>query len=340
MPLKLIPPGKRKGNRFYLVRGSVGGRRYEVSTATGDRGAAATFRRNLLDAISEGRVPGPHEAVTFRRAAELYLEFRDLMPKHPDRGRIARLGALPIGAKLCGEVVQADIVEAAHTLLPAAAPATRNREVVAVAAAVLHYAEQNKWCKWLRVRRFKEPRARTRAVTPEVARLLIANVPPPKQKNGGHVWHRKLLLTWLFRQGDRISDPLQVAWGDFDMEARTMDQRVGKTDEWRSVPLDDEVWQLLINAPNEVKRVGHVFPWRTRSGVYRWLRPMTRDLGVAFTPHQARHSLGKWLNDTGAGLKTIMATLGHADPKSSMRYQAGDVEVVRAARRRIGKLSG
>jgi len=49
----------------------------------------------------------------------------------------------------------------------------------------------------------------------------------------------------------------------------------------------------------------------------------------------ARHALGKALNDQGAGLRTIMAALGHADPRSSIRYQAPDIEVVRAATAKI-----
>ena len=41
--------------------------------------------------------------------------------------------------------------------------------------------------------------------------------------------------------------------------------------------------------------------------------------------------LGTWLNDAGAGLRTIMAALRHSDPVSSIRYQTADVEIVRAA---------
>jgi hypothetical protein len=50
-----------------------------------------------------------------------------------------------------------------------------------------------------------------------------------------------------------------------------------------------------------------------------------------FTAHMARHSLGTWLNEDGAGLRTIMEALGHADVHSSIRYQSADVEIVRAA---------
>lgn len=341
MPLKLIPPGKRKRNPFYLLRGTHGGRRFEISTETTDRRGAEAFKRNFVDAIAQGRVPGPGEAVAFRRVAELYLAFRGLEPKHPDHRRLDRVNALPIGRKGVGEVVQADIVDAARTLHPAGAPGTLNREVVAPIAAVLHYAASNEWRGWLRIRRFKEPKAKTRAVTADVARVLINSVTEPKLKRrtGASAWHRRLMLLWLFRQGDRVSDPLKVLWPDLDLGRRTVRQHIGKTDEWVEQPLDDEVWEMLANAPAELAREGPLFPWRTKSGVYAWLCPMCVKLGVTFTPHMARHSLGKWLNDSGAGLRTIMGALRHADPKSSMRYQAGDMEVVRAATRKIARLT-
>jgi len=75
---------------------------------------------------------------------------------------------------------------------------------------------------------------------------------------------------------------------------------------------------------------------RDRWTAYDLLAAARKRSGVDFTPHMARHSVGSWLNDAGAGLKTIMATLGHADPKSSMRYQDADVETIRRAWDRVG----
>ena len=101
--------------------------------------------------------------------------------------------------------------------------------------------------------------------------------------------------------------------------------------------MNEEVFEALANDPD---KEGHVFPWRTRSGVYRWLRPLVRSQGVTFTPHMARHFGGKVLNAAGKGLKTIMGALDHADPQSSVRYQDADLEIVRDAINDVGKLMG
>jgi integrase len=217
--------------------------------------------------------------------------------------------------------------------------------VLRPAAAILHYAADNQLRPWLRVKLFREARPRTRAVTQDVARAVVNSVPPPTyRRQRSAKWlaraaathaKKRLLLLWLFRQGMRISDALRVRGECIDMERRTVAYRIGKADRDVVKPLHDEVWEFLAN---DAPAPGWLFPWRTKSGVYKWLRPMCRALGIAFTPHMARHSVGKWLNEEGASLRTIMDTLDHADPKSSVRYQSTDIEVIRATGRRLGKL--
>jgi len=41
--LKLVPPGTRKGNRFWVVRGRQDGHQIEKSTKTADRERAESF---------------------------------------------------------------------------------------------------------------------------------------------------------------------------------------------------------------------------------------------------------------------------------------------------------
>jgi len=327
MPLKLIPPGQRRGNPFFLLRGSVGGRELEVSTKTADRKAARRFKAEFERALAQDRLPGPGETLSFARAAELYIDWRD--PSRADRRRLARLGAV-IGRRMVADIRQVDLVEAANLLAPDRSAATRNREVMRPAATVLHYAATNGFCQWLRVALFREPRPKTRAVSLDTAATLVQAAPDGP---------RRLFLLWSFRQGTRISDTLRVEWAQLDLPRQTVRMKIGKTDRWAKYPLHPEVFEILAAIPAEAQR-GRLFPWRQKTGVYAWLRPMTRRLGIQFTPHMARHSLGTWLNGSGAGLRTIMAALGHADAKSSIRYQDADVEIVRAASQKLGQLSG
>jgi hypothetical protein len=325
MALKLIPPGKRKDNPFYLVRGRLLGEDYEVSTETTDPLAAARFKNVFERSILEGRVPGPGEDVGFHKAAELYAAARDLSKQ--DEQRIARLKTA-IADKACRLVIQADIDGAATTLYPGAPPETRNRNVHTPAASILHYAAENQWCPWLRVKRPKMRRPETRAAAPAVAPLLLANTAGKEH----------LLVLWLFKHGSRITMALQTDCARIDLHARTYELYVSKNKTWKTFPIDDEVWDLLANDSDVQRGTGRLFPWKSRDRVYEWLRPLAARLGVKFTPHMARHRLGKDLNAAGAGLKTIMEALGQLDEKSAARYATADVEIVRAATQRLRKL--
>ena len=341
MPFTLIPPGSRKGNPYYLVRGTIDGREREVSTKTRNKAAAQQFAKDLERKLLASGPPKPGEMITFERAARLYAEFRGLdldLATDPDAKRINRL-ITELGVIMLADINHARLVTSANKLCPGLAPATKNREVMRMGAAVLHYAAENNHCEWLRIKLFKEPEPETRAVSVDTARIVIAGASDGAQPSraGWHAEKRRLLLLWMFRQGTRITQTLSVTWNDISLQEQTFRLYDKKAEKWQTFPLHADVFQALCEIPEE-QRVGRLWPWTQKTGVYRWLRPMVRHLGIEFTPHMARHSLGTWLNASGAGLKTIMAALGHKDAKSSIRYQAADIEVVRAASGQLGDL--
>ncbi len=147
---------------------------------------------------------------------------------------------------------------------------------------------------------------------------------------------KRALIIWLFRQGDRISDPLKLTWEDnIRLDQRLVFYRVGKTDDWMPYPLHDEVVAELANLPGE--RKGKVFPWKYRWSVYKWLRPLVKQLGIAFTPHVARHSFATWHHDRGAS-KLELQKLGRwQHPQSVERYTKIDVERIRVGINKIGR---
>lgn len=327
MSYKLIPPGKRKGNRFYLVRGSVDGQRFEITTSTTDKAKA---ERDAPTLVADYLAVGAEEQrdidpaiLTFEQACRVYIAKG--VPRREER-RLEKLYPV-MGSKRLRGIVEADIVAAANTLHPHDTNQTKNRNVVTPVSSVLHYAAKNKWRDWLRIERFREPKPKTRAASRDVRKTLLANTTGKK----------RLLILWLFGQGTRITDTLRVDWPQIDFATATVEMQVSKKSggpEWRTFPMDDAVLAALANE----ERGKRLWPWRTRDGVYKWLRPLCKRLGIAFTPHQARHSVGAWLNESGAGLRTIMDALGHETPASSMRYQTAGVEVVRAAKRKMAKL--
>jgi hypothetical protein len=255
MPLELVKPGKRKNNPFFLVRGTVNGRQLEISTKTTDETAARLFKNNLENRLLSDSVPGAGEEVSFRRTAELYFEFKKL--KAADEQRIQRVVDYidPKGIRLVSAVVQADLVAAANALYPAAKPETKNRWVIRPGAAIIHYAADNKWCSWERVRKFQEGPVLTRTANDTVSEAILealrakeATTAETNQRVKTLERKKQLLVLWLFRH-----------WG----KKRVI----------REKPIDSEVLAMLIDEPI---KVGRLFPWQNKTNVYRWLRPLTR----------------------------------------------------------------
>lgn len=326
MPFTLFPPGTRKGNRFFVVRGKIDGRDVEVSTKTRDETAARIFALEFERRCLESGVPGQSEAVTWSRAADFYSAARRV--SRDDERYIARLKKI-IGEKPVRAIRQVDLDDAATRLHPSAAPETINRQVYTPAIAILNYAVSNDWCDERKWRRPKIGDPATRAAAPDAGVALVNATEGDK----------RLLLLWLWKHGTRISDALRVRWSGIDLTARTYELWISKARRWKTFPMDDEVWELLVNAPEDERR-GTLFPWGDRHNVYRWLRPLAEQLGVHFTPHMARHRLGRDLSAAGAGLRTIMDALGQKSPKSALRYVSEDVEVVRLMQAKRKRVAG
>lgn len=314
MALRLFAPGERKGNRYWLARGSIAGRVHEFSTGVADEKTARRIAREY-----EARVkakPDP-DRVTFAEAARRYVEFRN--PRAIDRRRLDRIiGFEAIGRTPIRAIRPGALHDLAIRLYPRGVSATRNREVLRPAAAVLHHAADAGLCDWIRIRSFKEPRPRTRAIDPAAAALLIG---------AARLDTQRLLLTWLFFQGTRIGDTLRVQWSDIDLERRIVRVHVSKTDQYEEFPLHE---RTLAELRCVQEQTGPLFPWTHTSTVRRWLAPICAETGIYFTPHMARHTLGTMMAANGASLRAIMAALGHRSAAASLRYQAADVEMVRA----------
>lgn len=328
MSLKLVPPGKRK-NKYIVVRGRFLGIDIETSTQTRDPASAERFKNDLERELLDGVIPSANAHVTFHRAADLHAR-----SKNPPLSRFDELAIealkTAIPDKSVRAMTQADLDGAAQMLYPGLAPETWVRKVYTPARSILRYCADNKWCDYIKIKhpRLKDPETRA-AKDDAMEKLLNATT-----------GIRYLLLLWLFRHGTRITGTLSVQCERLDLKRREYSLYISKSKIWRTFPMDDEIHEILcwLEATGKLPKSGKLFPWAGRTGVRVWLHPLTVRLGVKFTPHMARHRLGKKLNDdAAAGLRTIMMALGQRNYRSALRYIAEDIDVTREA---LGKVSG
>lgn len=349
MPLKLIPPGKRKGNPFWLVRGTFLGTPVEVSTNTRDEAAASRFKADLEIRILERRSDTPAAAPvnTFKGAAERYLVGR--RPGKLDRGYVEKLIAhfgkkrLPTGNPEkdieIGAICMADIEAAAHTLYPNCKPQTKNRQAITPALAVLHYAadDGNRWCAYLPGKKLDAVTPDPKPLEPDEPSAVLAAVSVIRHPVKRAQMYALLIL--LFTHGPRIGEAIRLRWDEhIDLPRRRWLKTVTKKKGgsklvWK--PMSEEFFLALANLPP--LRVGHVFPWRSRSGVRKALLPVLKAAGVKMTPHQGRHTAAQTARNEGADDRALMKLFDWQSQQMPGRYSRVEDKEQKLYLKKIGE---
>lgn len=324
MPFKLHKPGTRKGNKFIVARGSFRNTPYEISTRTVDRAKAKTFAEDYEAGLAAERPPETGETVTFEIAARAFLRFR---PRNTEQERgnlealIKRWGEKPIKA-----ITHAMIIAAAEELKGGRSNATKNRAVVAPAAAVMHYAArpENGWCSYVPLPYFRQKEPETRAVTETDVRTYVSTLRDP---------YKRLAVVWMATLGNRVSDTCRAAWDgsryQIDMVRGEIRYWNRKVDKMRTKPIPAVLHRMLSEVPL-ADRHGKVFPWAGGTVVTNWMWRHSVKCGVKITPHMLRHSVGRWLAQSGASNRAIMDQLDHSSLSTSQRYQSIEINHLRS----------
>jgi site-specific recombinase XerD len=148
-----------------------------------------------------------------------------------------------------------------------------------------------------------------------------------------------VLLAVMAGGGLREAEAVEIRIGDFrDVGEEQIFLRIrGKGDKVRNVPLSPELWQLVqrfvlltgrsfnshadARKPLFLSRVGVEKTLTTRS-VRNLVKKYVRAAGItkAISPHSIRHTVGTNMAINEAPLLVIQQFLGHADPKTTLRY--------------------
>ena len=311
-------PGERRGNPHWIVRGYIGGKQRELSVATArnKRDAKKAWDRYVEEVEKSRAVSGkPSDPNAFRTVAARYAETHGLAKANVRKLEKLCEAGLTIGDKRVSfgdmsvlDIRQSHIHDAAHDLYKGLSNATKNREAVVPAAAVLHWLGEGEEIPYRRIRRFPEAQPEVRRPDPHVRDLLLANTAGEKH----------LLLAMMFFQGWRIGETLRWEVQQRDMQRRTLTLWVPKVKRWTTVPMHPDVFELLANA--DLPAEGSIWPWRTRGGVTKWLNRLCEELGVEFTTKMARHEFGSVLAEKGATAADLVGAGSWTHPAATRVY--------------------
>jgi integrase len=312
MVYHLHAPGTRKGNQFFIIRGTLHdatgrGHRFEARTRTTDKVEADRFALAYVADLQKELDADAGPKRFFHEAADAYIALKK--PRKLDLVAIQRLKDHFGPKKLLTEVAPADFVAAANALLPQGSNAHKNRTVLTPGAAIMHYAAKQLWCPYLRFDRFKVSRKSSRkpAAAGTVQKLLEATT-----------GHKHLLLAWLYETGQRITDSVQLRDEQLDLPNGKAFMKSSKNDDGAFIDLSPALVSLLATTPR--CEGGKVFPWNSRWSVYKWLRKLVADLGLHYTPHLSRHALATDLRALGWDMRDIALRGAWRDERSAGRY--------------------
>lgn len=317
-PYRLIPPGKR---RFWYLRGTFAGRRHEISTGETDRAGAEKWAAQYYASVLSDAVPDAGDTVSFARAANAFIAWK--RPGREDE-RLIRTVAAWFASKPLADIRHAHAVEAANALKPHATGPTKNRKVIVPIAAVMHYAAKQGWVEYRRFEKFREARRSPRAPASDDAMSALM---------AATTGYKRAILAVLYETGLRVTDAINIEWEAVNLPAGRLLARAGKTDDLVAIPLSAALVALLANLPKSPR---YVFPWRTRRGVYAWLKPLRQKLGIEYTPHQSRHALATAALEAGIPDREAADLGAWSDTRSLHRYQ--HVQAKGVAGRSVGNL--
>ena len=111
-----------------------------------------------------------------------------------------------------------------------------------------------------------------------------------------------------------------------------------KNGDARTVPMTNTLRELLMTLPRPMDPQMPVLPqWNPASLTVAFGR-LVRSLGIRnLTFHELRHDTASTLTMAGVPRRTIMAILGHRDPRMTLRYQHLSPEHLRDATRALDR---
>jgi integrase len=284
----------RRKNVLWL-RGSVAGNRIHRSTRTADKAIAEQIRTATEAREWQRRLYGTEAVLTFAQAVTRYL----------DAGKPERFLA-PLVAHFRDDPVKdikpGTIAQAATKLYPLAGPATRNRQAIAPAQAVINHAAAAGLCPFIRVPRFKVQKTIKPYAEISWIDAFVAAASP-----------RLAALAWfMFLTGARISTATGLRWEDVDLGRGVVVLRKPKGQDDERSHLPPALVVALANIPGERAPRQRVFGYGSRSSVYGPWATACKRAGVLYIPpHRAgRHGFATGLLRESVDPVTV-AKLGH-----------------------------
>lgn len=161
-------------------------------------------------------------------------------------------------------------------------------------------------------------------LTPKEFDRLLALLPKVSHR---HLQRNHLLLFMMYRHGLRVSEAIDLTYGDLDFKEKLLKVHRLKGCKPSLHPMTrDELKLITEYLKSRPKWAADDLLFASERGamcrqaVNHILRDLSRLIGFRVTPHMLRHSCGYYLINKGTDLRTVQEYLGHRDINSTVIY--------------------
>lgn len=291
---------------IYYAIGTIAGKRIRQSLGTRDKAVAEEQRAQLEARLWKRHTYGEKAVRTFEEAAVSYLQ-------QGGEGRYLPKVLKHFKGRLVGSITPGEIREAALVIYPTGAPATRNRQAIIPARAVVLHAHSLGWCGAIKVKQFEVPKSRKHK---PVGRSWIDAFMAEADKSG--LPYLSACVLFMHQTGARVSEAIRVLGEHIDLNARMIVLEKTKTDEDHPRYLSAElVLRIAALGPKEGEPI---FRYTDYRAVNRRMKAVCERAGIdrRSTHSAGRHSFATNTLEAGARIKDAMEAGGWKSAKLFM----------------------
>lgn len=282
----------RKGIAYAV--GTVAGKRVRESLGTRDKGTAEELKAQYEARLWKRHSYGEAAVRTFEEAALSYME------QGGERRYIPKVLKYLKGRNIAS-IKPADLREMAIEVYPTASPATRNRQAIIPARAVINHAHDRGWCGPIKVKQFDVPKSRkNRPVDRSWLDSFLA------ESDASGLPHLSACVLFMHQNAARVSEAINVLGEHADLKQRVILLAKTKTDEWSPRYITAELTvRIMALAPKPGERI---FGYTDRQAVNRRMKAVCERAGIPYRSSHAagRHSFGTNTMAAGARIKDAM----------------------------------
>ncbi len=294
---------RRKDSSAWWIKVSINGRTVSKSTGTADKVDAQEFHDRLKVSMWEQDRLGHKPSRSWQEAVVRWLVETSHKATHCDD--IAKFKRLHehLGHLKLNEITRDVLDSTAQDLLKphvkklgnnakrlvSPKPSTINRYLALIRSILIRARDEWEWIdKVPKVRLFREPEGRERAITPEQARKLLHELPE----------HQRDTVLFALLTGLRQANVLGLEWSCVNLEQRHAYVRAthSKNRKAISVPLTDDA--LVILQRQIGKHPIRVFTYAgkplARANTASWVAALKRAGIEDFRWHDLRHTWATW----------------------------------------------